>query len=438
MDQRPRPTENTQPVRKSVSIALVLVLVVAIGALLAYILRPPGQSQDAAVTSRTDQQGDRATGASDRAVRTPANATEAKPNQPPPRSLPAPPVATTPNTPAVSPEVRGVINSLVQLNLTNGPLTPEKLATWQKNLQQLTNSGPAAVPAIREFLQSKQDMSFETIGGSAAVGHASMRMAMFDTLVKIGGPEAMLALGESLRSTREPREIGYLARNLEQLAPGEYAEPAVESARAALADAQAGKLGKTDVAALFGVLQDYGGASAVQDLIDTKGRWTYYSAIALGGLSEGAGVPGLVQMAQDTSPSGRVNRSAALQVLAQMATDSPAARQALLDQARTSQIHTAIWMKMSVLLGGEQLLLGGGPDTGLAPTEGPRASSYHISGGNQNFYTTSILDKLTPDQINQRVQLIDQLLTGNSDAAAVESLQRARTTLAERLKGGPK
>lgn len=329
--------------------------------------------------------------------------------------------------------MRSVISSLSKLNLTNGPLTAEKLAAWHQGLHELTQAGIEAVPAIRDFLLSKEDVSFESVGGSAKVGHASLRLALLETLVKIGGPESTIVLGESLRSTREPREIGFLVTNLDRLAPGEYIEPALDSARSALADAQSGKLGKTDVAALFDVLQRYGGSAAVPDLIEAKGRWTYYSAIALANLPDAAGVPGLIQLSQEASPA---TRSAALQMLGQLATDSPEAREALLAQARSGQIHPAVWMKMSALLAGERLQLGGVPDIGLPPPQDPKISSYHISGGNQNFYTTSVLDKLTPDQIKQRVQLIDQLLAVNPDPVAVESLQRARTTLSERTSAG--
>lgn len=436
----PIPGQNDGPeaVRKPLKIVLGVILVSAVGGLIAYLLRPPNSETEHAKRSSSDARLDAgqigSTGATKSSVPNPrdlaASSQTASPSRNPNDATPLP----SPKPVGATDEHR-LVAALVQLNLTNGPLNAEKLAAWQQALQRLAGSGTAAVPAIREFLQTKQDMTFESIGGSAAVGQASMRLALIDTLFKIGSPESTVVLGEALRTTTDPREIAILARNLEKQSPGEYAQPAIDSARAAMAEAIAGK-GRGNAAALFSVFQEYGGPGVVPDLVEAKDRWAYYSSIALGGLPDGSGVSGLVQIAQNTNTAARVGRSAALQVLAQMAADSPDARQALLEQAQAGQIHPAIWLKMSALLGGEQLQLGGGPDSGLPTNPEPRVSSYHISGGNQDFYTTSILDKLSPSQISDRIQYIDQLLALKPDPLAVEGLQRARTALSGRVKTG--
>jgi hypothetical protein len=345
-------------------------------------------------------------------------------------------VVAQPVLPEPSPYTRELVAGLVQLNLTNGPLTPEKLAAWQQKLQQLTNAGPAAIPAIREFLQSKLDSSFDSIGGAAVAGQASLRLSMLDALSSIGGPEAMALTADTLRSTVDPREIAVLARNLEQQAPGEYRGMALDAARAALAQAASGKMGGVDVGALFGILQQYGGANAVPDLQELTGKWTYYSAIALGGLPDGAGIPALVQMAQDSSSGGsRVKSSAAMQMLAQLAPDSPQASAAFLEQVRSGQIAPVTWIKIGALLGGEQLQIGTDTANGLPP--GTRTvSTYNMKGSEQNFSTVSVLDSLSADQLRQRVQFIDQVLGGNPGAAATDVLQKARNILQARLQPG--
>src|SRR5437660_468854 len=180
-------------------------------------------------------------------------------------------------------------------------------------------------------------------------------------LAKIGGPEAVALSADTLRSTINPREITTLARNLEQLAPGEYRTASVDAARAALAEALSGKLPGADVAGLFTVLQQYAGSDALQDFQNASGRWTYYSAIALGGLADGAGIPALTQMAQPDS-ANRNTRSAALQVLAQMSPDSLGARAAFLEQAKTD-LPAATWIKIGSLLSGEQFQLGSRADS---------------------------------------------------------------------------
>ncbi len=424
--------QSQEPIRKSVVVLIVLLLLLAGGGL-AYFLRQRSHEM-----ARADDAASAATAPDTSTPKPDAAPISSAPtfvaSAPVPAVAPVPPVPNSPQgVPVVSPEMRQIVTTLLQLNLTNGPLTPEKLAAWQQNLQQLTNAGTAVIPAIREFLQTKQDASFESIGGSAVMGQSSLRLAMLDALSTIGGPEATALSAQTLQSTLDPREIALLARNLEQQAPGEYRQASIDAARAALAEGLSGRLGNADVAALFSVLQQYGGADVVQDLQNAKGRWTYYSAIALGGLPDGAGVPALVQMAQDTSASGRNNRSGALQMLAQLAPTSPDARAALVEQTRTGDLPAATWIKISSLLGGEQLQLGGLPDSGLPDTQEPKKSSYHLSGGNQNFYTISVLDKLPPDQVNQRVQLIDQLLATNPGATAVDALQRARNALLARL-----
>src|SRR5438477_2768531 len=372
---------NPEPPRKSVIIILAAIVLV-LGVVLVLVLPPP-----AARRSKTGH-------ATDESAQSTAPASpETPPARVPPREVIASaPVSAVPQArpqpQAASPYARQLVNALVQLNMTNGALTPEKLAAWQQALQQLTNAGPAAVPAIREFLQTKQAANFDTLGGTPVVGESSLRLAMLDALAKIGGPEAVALSADTLRSTIDPREIATLARNLEQLAPGEYRTASVDAARAALAEALSGKLPGADVAGLFTVLQQYAGSDALQDFQNASGRWTYYSAIALGGLPDGAGIPALTQMAQPDS-ANRNTRSAALQVLAQMSPDSPEARAAFLEQAKTD-LPAATWIKIGSLLSGEQFQLGSRADSDVP--EAAVKSTYKLP--NQTFFTTSVLDRL--------------------------------------------
>src|SRR5205807_4354676 len=127
----------------------------------------------------------------------------------------------------------------------------------------------------------------------------------------------------------------------------------------------------------------------------------------------------------------RNSRSAALQVLAQMAPDSAEARAAFLQQAKTD-LPSATWIKIGSLLSGEQLQIGNRADTDIPDTA--VKSTYRLP--NQNFFTTSILDRLSSDQLTQRIQLIDQILAVTQQPAAVDALQRARTTLMARGQSG--
>src|SRR5438067_8294056 len=161
---------NPEPPRKSV-ITILAAVVLVLGVILVLVLRP-SSSRRGKTEPATDESAQSITPSS-----------EAPPAPVPPREVIASaPVSAVPQAspqpqPA-SPYARQLVNALVQLNMTNGALTPEKLAAWQQALQQLTNAGPAAVPAIREFLQTKQDANFDTLGGTPVVGESSLRLAM--------------------------------------------------------------------------------------------------------------------------------------------------------------------------------------------------------------------------------------------------------------------
>jgi len=421
-----------QPIRKSVAILLIVLLLGLVAGVLAYVVHHREHSR--ATTSNPEASASLSTPDTNPG---PAALAPESADPAPVANAPVPPVkplvqntAVPAAVPEAPPRTRQLISALVQLNMPNGPLTPEKLSSWEQNLQQLTNSGTAGIAAIREFLQTKANANFDSSGASL-LGEPSLRLALLDALAKIGGPEATALAADTLHSTTDPQEIAALARMLEVQAPGQYRQAALDSARAALAEASAGKLGNTDVGALFTVLQQYGGAEALPDLQSATGRWGYYGAISLAGLPDGAGIPALTQMAQDSSAGARVRRSAALQALAQLAPDSADARAVLLDQTQNGQIPAATWIKISSLLGGEQLQIGlGGDPASVSPQTQPR-STYTL--GNQNFSTVSILERLSPDQINQRIQLIDQLLAANANSPGLDSLKRARSTLAARV-----
>jgi hypothetical protein len=68
------------------------------------------------------------------------------------------------------------------------------------------------------------------------------------------------------------------------------------------------------VGPLFEALQKFGGPSAVPDLEQATGQWKYYATMALAQLPDGAGIPSLIQMAQDGAGSGKSSRDVALQM----------------------------------------------------------------------------------------------------------------------------
>ena len=329
--------------------------------------------------------------------------------------------------PQPSPYTRQLVNELVNLDPSGAPLSPEQAAAWKQNLQSLIQQGAAAVPAIREFLEKNIDFAFGT-AGAGALGYDSARAAMYDALAQIGGPEAAGLLLDTLGTTASPQDIAQLARSLDKMAPGQYRQQIVDAARQALLPAQ-GQLPQGDVAPLFQVLSTYGGPAALADLGDAASRWKYYSAIALGQLPDGAGVPALVQMLQ-TPDGGPVRNIPALQMLTQLAAQNPDARAALLQAVQANTISPGTWAYLAPALAGDQAQYLDSTAGGTLPTSpGNDLRTFHIAAGNQNFYTAPPPGGLTADQINQQLSLLDQLLHATSIPEAQQVLQNARAQL---------
>lgn len=357
---------------------------------------------------------------------TPAPVAVAVPGTRAPRP-PAPVVPSVPAGPPPSAETRRLVSELANLDLKATPLTPELAAAFKNNLQQLVQNGAASVPAITEFLALNKDVAFAgTPGAADALGSASLRLSLLEALGAIGGPESIALSAQTLQSTTDPREIALLASSLERQAPEQYREAALAAARNALAAATSGQLGGKDVGPLFNVMAQFGGANAIADLQGAAGgQWRYYATIALANLPDGAGVGALSQMLDPKNPSGGT-RLAAMQVLGQMAADNPEARNALLSLAGTQTIPAGSWINIAAALGGDKFAIGA-----ISAENNPNVRTWHLNYGNQNYYTQP--QPLTPEQVQQRMGVIDQFLAANPGEAAVALLQQTRGRLQGRL-----
>jgi hypothetical protein len=300
----------------------------------------------------------------------------------------------------------------------------------------LVQQGSAALPAIQEFLEKNVDFTF---GGDvgAALGYGSARSAMYDALVQIGGTDAANVLLGTLQGSADPSDIANLARSLEQLGPGQYSQQILDAARQALATPIGPNANPADVAPLFEVLDKYGGATAVSDIVQAAGNWKYYSAIALAQIPDGAGVPALIQMMQDPA-TGQVKNVAALEMLAQLAGQNPEARAALLAQVSANNLTAYAWSCISPLLAGGQVQFQNSASGGANPSlSSSDLNTFHIAAGNQNFYIAPPAGGLTADQINQQGALIDALSAAASNPTAQQALQGARAALLQRSPQAP-
>lgn len=325
-----------------------------------------------------------------------------------------------------SPYTRQLVAGLTNLDLSQGPLTPEQAEQWKKTFQALVAQGAEAVPAICEFIEQNQEVDFGAIGGIGLLGQTSMRSALINALGQIGGPEATGALLGMLQSTPLPSEIAQLGQVLDQQAPGEHRQETINAVNEVLNMASSGELpADWDVAALFKVLQNYGDSATASALEQLQEPYKYYATMSLAGLQGGQGVPVLVREAQDAAGGSKVDF--AYQMLAQVAAQAPDASAVLIQQAKANQISDSAWAKIETGLAGDQYQIGAPPSTGgVGPDAEPGLKTYHIASGNQNFYSLP----LTGDaQIQQHLALIEQLLGVTSNPAAVTALQSARVSL---------
>lgn len=338
-------------------------------------------------------------------------------------------VTGPPSTPP-SPFSRLLVSRLCPLDGSLGPLTTEQAAEWRQNLQQLVGLGATAVPAILEFLGRNVDLDYDSASG--AFGYASARQALLAALVQVGGPEATAALLETLQRTGAPREVAQLAQHLETLAPGEHRQEATQAAREVLALAAEGQLEGTDVAPLFEVFQRYGDTTAPAELEQVAGQWKYYATLALAGLSDGGGIPSLVRLVEEESPA----KPAALEMLAQLASQSPDARAALLEQVRANRIPDSTWPRLVSPLTGDRYGILDSVYEDVPSAEAPGVKTFHIQYGNQNYYTVPRTTS-TPEQLSQRRALLDDLEAITTDPAALRALGQARNLLAPATEWAP-
>jgi len=345
---------------------------------------------------------------------------------------PAPAVTSAGTEPTA--ETQQLVSTLSQLDLTHGPITAEQAAAWKETLNQLAAQGQNAVPAIREFLEKYVDINFEAVEGGGNLGFSSLRLALLDTLQKIGGPAAETLMLEMLQNTFEPTEIAVLANYLEKDHPQQYREAAVAAARAALAFAMTDKWDGRDVAPLFDLLKNYVGANAIPDFEKYANTWFNYTPVVLAQLPDGAGVPALIRLARGADGSASLGRDIAQRMLAQVSWEAPEAANALVEQALADRIRASAWPGVASALTGSTLEL---TRSALDPTRslagGQRQGGFHIAMGNQNYMQNPPPADMTLVEINGRIQLIQTLLGTTSNPAAIESLQKSLNTLKTRL-----
>jgi hypothetical protein len=297
-------------------------------------------------------------------------------------------------------------------------------------LDAIIRDGDDSVAAIAEFLATKEDSVFDA-NESEALGFNGAREALLDALARIASPEAIHAMTVVMADTMDPAEVAMLARNLDALAPETYRQQAVSAARESLAAAVREPAKETDVAPLFEVLLQYGGAEAAADLERAASHWGHYATLALAAVPDGGGVPSLLHLAE--SSPGRAPHPArlqALQVIAQLALSNEQARASLLALAREEQIPAPLWPYLARPLAGEQARLQNPLlEAGDGPPEESHAGTIHITSGNQNLIWMKAHGGLSAEQQAGLATLLRELAAVTKDPDGLRILQQTQARI---------
>lgn len=342
-------------------------------------------------------------------------------------------VGTEPaSQPAVAPSSDIPVDSqqlLATLAALNGkePVTAAQAQKWKESLRQLIRQGAISIQPIQRFLAQNLDANYAGVSGADQLGYNSLRSALLDALIQIGGPEATAAMLQTLQSSIFPTDIATIATALEAQSPGQFQQDILNAVRQQLSLAALDQLGDANVRPLFQVLANIGaaGASVAGDLAQYAEKWSYYATIALANLPNNAGVPALIQISQGALAG---NQTIAGQGLAEIAPQNPDASNALITLVKSGQLNDSSVAQLAPFLGGRQYQLNPPPNPAA-----PGYLTFHMSVGNQDFSSYDS-DAINPAQLTQRILLIGQVLAviPQGDVTAQDAVQQQKDALTAR------
>jgi hypothetical protein len=303
-----------------------------------------------------------------------------------------------------------------------------------QSLDQLVDFGDAAVPVIKEFLWSLQDVDFSLSQDWELLDYPTLRLNLFGVLNRIGGSAATQAMAEVLPSTADPAEIGLLARTLETHAAGTYRTDILNAARDSLLGMHLSQQGNfRNAASLFAVFQDYGDASVIPTIEAIYPRWKSYAAAALASLPDGAGVSALIDLVDDRDTGTEQLDPFSVIMLAQASRRSTDAALFLLDLVETGYLSNSTLKSVSRVLAGDEFLL---TTDGLNRSTRYPAKQVRAGGRSPSYmeYHAESAEKWSVADIEQNLMLLDQILATDVDPDASRSLEKSKTKLTVLLK----
>ena len=263
-------------------------------------------------------------------------------------------VSAAPSAPAEE-SPQDILNDLLGIKLGSGSGRNTALRVIVYKLEMLAQRGKASVPAIRSFLSRNVDLEYgeqsnattnqtDVVGstnqnnnnGGFAGGPGgrggrfrriqnlqtdwvvppSLRLGLVGTLKEIGGAEGEKALAEMLSITARGVEIAYLARVLEEIAPGKYRDAAIAAAKELLMNPPSidnpNQLDNLSRSYLFGVLEFFHDTSfsvnAQQMLVGPDGRLDMDAMGYLTGVLKDQSISALYQAYENPNLTNRFDK----------------------------------------------------------------------------------------------------------------------------------
>lgn len=385
-------------------------------------------------------------------------------------SAPQTAVATAPSSAPAEESPEDILNDLLAVKLGSGEARNVSLRYVVFKLEDLAQRGKAAVPAIRSFIGRNMDVEYsaqENQNGNGADANAanggndqtnsnngggnnrrfnrggfgggfagggnfrggrrgfrnlenlrtdwvappSLRLGLVGVLQEIGGPESEQALAEMLSTTARGVEVAYLARVLEEIAPGKYSAAACAAAKELLLNPPAiddpDQLDDMSKSYLYGVLEMFHDASfapnAEQMLVGADGRLDQDAMDYLNDVLKDQSVSALYSAYQNQNLTNQFDKMSLGREILNYVGENPQANTLFTDTlGNTNLPPQAKMFTVAQLAGG-----GFGPFAAESPTD--------------------------PQVVSARVQLLNQV---QSQYASDQQLSQAITATIDALQNG--
>jgi len=155
---------------------------------------------------------------------------------------------------------RELVRNLSRADLLASTRTPDAVAEWNRQLEELTELGTAAIPALQDFFRSRADVRLDSNPSALPSGETTLRREFIKVLFNIPDPENVELESQLLQTTHDPNEIALLAAQLKLQEPGTHREQILLAAKTAL-EREKGNPQGADTHPLLAIVEEYGDAS---------------------------------------------------------------------------------------------------------------------------------------------------------------------------------